>query len=369
MLCGLMVNAQAVDSIGDSDNWKGRGVEVTYLGGRILKHSDKFTAPIPPMSAALDVNLIWQTYGRREWHQRRNYPVLGLGATFTDYGYTNIFGYCMSLYPNVQLTIIRHKNFEWTFRIGDGIAYVTRKYQLAPTLDTINTAISTNVNDYAIFMTDIRYHVNKHFDVQAGANFTHISNGLFSEPNLGINMYGLHMGVRYYPVSSRPTPIVRDLPKLSNRWLAQFRAGIAFNQSRSPGNPELPVYLGSVYASKRWMGMNKMFFGTDFSFHEPNYQALRCWQIYQGKEWDQSWYGAFFAGNEFLVGRLGLMLQVGVYYHQIYLKQDPVYEKLGGNLYLVRRDHGFMKELFVTALLKTHRMTAELIEFGMGAGF
>lgn len=369
-ICGVLsAAAQQSDSSQENNRWTGRGIEVNSLGGRILKHSKSFTAPIPPLSTVLEANLLWQTYGKKDWHQRRRYPMVGLGMTFTDYGYSNIFGYCVGLYPNIEIPIVRYKNFEWTFRIGNGISYVTKKHQEGPEGDTINNAISTHINDFGIFMTDLRYRVNKHWDVQAGANFTHISNGLYSEPNLGINMYGMHVGLRYFPVNSRPAVVAREVPQLKSRWLLQMRAGIAFNQSRSPGNPELPDYLGSLYASKRWKSKNKLFFGTDFSYHESNYQALRYWQIYKGQEWDQSWYGAFFAGNEFLVGRVGIMLQVGYYYHQIYLKQDPIYEKLGGNLYLVQREKGFMKELFISAFLKTHRMTAELIEFGVGAGF
>ncbi|MES2704693.1 MAG: acyloxyacyl hydrolase [Bacteroidota bacterium] len=321
------------------------------------------------MSTAIDVNLVWQTYGRKDWHQRRNFPLLGLGITYTDYGADAVFGKCIGIYPNIQIPLIRRSKFEWTLRIGDGIGYVTRKYQTEPPINVVNTAISTHINDFAMFMTDIRYHVNQHWDVQVGGNFTHISNALFKEPNLGINMYGAHVAIRYFPVTSTPGRILKDLPKLSNRWLVQVRAGIAFNQSRSPGNPQLPTYLGSLYASRRWKSKNKMFFGTDFSFHESNYAALRYWQIYQGKEWGQSWYGAFFVGNEFLLGRVGVITQVGVYYHQIYLKHDPYYQKLGGNLYLVRRERGALKELFISCLLKTHKMTAELAEFGIGCGF
>jgi hypothetical protein len=364
----LTTNAQDAASSAPYDAGQGRGVEVNWLGGRILKHAAKFTAPIPPMSGAVEVNCLWQTFGRKEWHQRRKFPLLGVGATITDYGYSSIFGYCVSLYPNIQIPLVRRGKFEWTVRIGDGIAYVTKKYQATREVDTVNNAISTNLNNFAIFVTDVRYRVNAHWDVQGGANFTHISNGLYREPNLGINMYGLHVGVRYFPVTSKPKLIMRDLPELSNRWLLQLRAGIGFNQSRTPGQPECPNYVGSMYVSRRWQGKNKMFVGTDFSYHESNYQDLRYWSLFPGNEWDHSWYGAFFAGNEFLLGRVGVVLQAGVYYHEIYLKQDPVYEKLGGNYYLIKREHGFMKELFASCMVKTHRMTAEFIEFGIGVG-
>ena len=49
--------------------------------------------------------------------------------------------------------------------------------------------------------------------------------------------------------------------------------------------------------------------------------------------------------------------------------QGKVYEKIGGNLYLVQREHGPIKEFFLCGYLKTHLSVAELAEFGFGMGF
>lgn len=62
------------------------------------------------------------------------------------------------------------------------------------------------------------------------------------------------------------------------------------------------------------------------------------------------------------------MTQIGAYYKQTYLKFDYIYEKLGGNLYLLKAEHGTVKELFISAMLLTHSTTAELAEFGLGVG-
>lgn len=344
----------------------GFGVEANFIAGRIIKHSAKFTAPVPPLSTAVDVNFIWQTYGRKEWQHYRKYPLIGLGITYTDYADNRIFGKCIGIYPNIQLPLLRREHLEWTLRIGNGVGFVNRKYK-APT-DTLNPAISTNINDFAIFMTDLRFKLDKHWNVQVGASFTHISNAGFSQPNLGVNLAGAHFGLRYFPSTCTPEKKVNELPKLHNRWLLQMRGGVGFIQSRSPGHPKLPTYFGSVYASRRWRGKNKYFFGTDMASCESNYAFLRMYELFPGKERSYSWDGAVFIGNEFLFGRLGLMTQVGVYYKQKYLKQDPIYQKLGANYYIIKKEHGPVKELFVSALLKTHMIIAEVAEFGIGIG-
>ena len=144
--------------------------------------------------------------------------------------------------------------------------------------------------------------------------------------------------------------------------LDQFRA-------RAKDSLVLPSYITTFYASKRWLGKNKFFFGIDYAYHSDVYAFLKNYGVDRGHEMGHAWDGAFLVGNEFMIGRLGLVGQVGVYYHQTYLKFDPVYEKIGGNYYIIQHEHGILKELFVSAMLLTHEIVAEYGEIGIGAGF
>jgi Lipid A 3-O-deacylase (PagL) len=359
-------NANAQDSNAPG---AGVGIETSFISARVIRHEAKFTAPIPPISFAQDVNFVYQTYGRKDWEQRRRFPVIGIGFTYTDYGDNAVFGHCYGIYPNMQVPLLRRQNMEWTLRFGDGLGYVTRKYQTSAPVDTINNAIGSHLNDFAMLMTDLRFNIDDHWRLQFGLTFTHISDADVRQPNLGVNMGGIHAGAQYYPVTYRPKRIIRDLSKLPNRWLIEARAGTAYNESRSPGNPELPSYMGSAYASRRWKGKNKVFIGADYAFHNDVEAFLKWCNLYRGHEGAHSWDGAVFAGNEFLMGRVGIMTQIGIYYHQTYLAFDPFYEKFGINYYLLQKEHGPIKELFLSAMLLAHEITAQYAEFGIGTGF
>jgi hypothetical protein len=364
---GIFVMNTAQAQVKERD--PGFGIEANLMAGKIVKHSAKFHAPIPPLSTAADVNFTWQTYGKKEWHQRCNFPLIGVGVTYTDYGNDAVLGRCVGVYPNIQIPLYRNPKMEWTLRIGNGLGYVTKKYQDQSPTDTLNNAIGSYLNDFAIFMTDVRLHVNDHWHLQMGANFTHISNAHYRLTNLGINMVGAHVGVQYYPTSCRTKPIIRNLPKLPNRWLLQMRAGIAFTESRAPGSAEVPTYLGSIYASRRWRSKNKMFAGIDYGYHKNVYAFLQWCNLHAGNEAAHSWDGGVFIGNELMIGRLGIVTQAGVYYKQTYLAFDPLYEKIGGNYYLLKREHGPIKEFFLSAMLTTHAIVAEYADFGIGFGF
>lgn len=359
--------AQKADSMPKA--WAGFGIEANALGGKVFKHEVKFTLPIPAFSGGADVNFMLHTYGRKPWEQRRGYPTLGIALAYIDYGIADVYGSCIGLYPNITLPIISGRQLEWTLRVGDGIGYVTRRYSRANPVDTVNVAIGAHLNDFLSLMTDLRYHVNEHWDVQLGANINHISNGSFRKPNLGVNMVGMHVGVRYFPVTSRPVHIVRDLKPLSNRYLVQAHVGMSLVSSYTAGGPLYPVYNVAGYVSRRWHSHNKAFVGLDYAYHQNIYAFLRNNGLAEGQERANSYKATAFAGNEFIIGRVGIMLQVGAYLKKAYVTNPDVYEKVGGNYYFVMKEQGPVKELFISTSLKTHLNVAELGEVGIGVGF
>ena len=349
--------------------WSGFGVEINAIGGKVYKHETKFALPIPALTTGADINLQLKTYGRKEWQQRRRYPTIGIGFSYINYGIDSIYGRCFGMYPNMIVPLISGKKLEWTLRLGDGIGYVTKTYKRTAPVDTINVAIGSHINDFAMLMTDLRYHINEHWDVQAGANITHISDASFRKPNLGINMIGAHIGVRYSPVTSRPTHIERELKPLKNRWLVEVQGSMAYVSSYTHGGPLYPVYIASGCLSRRWLSKNKFFGGIDYSYHENIYAYLRNNDLEPGHEAQHSYKSAFFAGNEFLIGSVGIVLQAGVYIRQAYIKLDPVYEKIGGKYYFVQKEHGPVKEFFLCVSVKTDITVAEFGEIGLGVGF
>ncbi|MBS1588289.1 MAG: acyloxyacyl hydrolase [Bacteroidetes bacterium] len=347
----------------------GQGIEVNFCGGKIFKHTKNFKAPLPSLATAVELNYIFQTTGRKEWQQRRNFPLVGLGFAYTNYGIDSVYGKCFSAYPFIQLPILKGKKFEWTFRAGFGIGYVSKCYQRAPVWDTLNNAIGSHLNNYTILSTDLRYHINNHWDVQIGGNFSHISNGGFRSPNLGINLYGAHVGFRYFPTTSNPPRAARLLAPLNNRLLFHIRLGFSATEDKEPDGALYPVYIASAYVSKRYHNLNKIFAGIDYSYHEAIYAFLRNNEVAPGHEKDLSWKSALFVGNEFLFGRIGILLQFGWYLRRSALPNSPYYEKLGANVYLLQQEKGLMKEATLGIFLKAHNAQAEFAEIGLGFAF
>jgi hypothetical protein len=243
----------------------GVGIEANFMTGKVLKHTPKFRAPVPELSTAFELAFLKQTNGRYDWEERRHYPLWGFGASYVHYGIDSIYGSAIGLYPLIQFNILRGKKLEWTFRGGLGLGYATRHYERAPVWDTLNNAIGSAVNNFTLFSTDLRWRMDAHWSLQAGLNFSHLSNGAMKQPNLGINMYGAHLGLRYWPDGDRPERISRERPRLRNRFLAQARLGIAFNESGTADGPIYPDYLASVFVCRRYKSRNMVFACLDYS--------------------------------------------------------------------------------------------------------
>lgn len=348
--------------------WSGFGIESNVMIGKMIRHNARFTGPIPAQSYSVEINLVKKTYGQKDWQQRRNYPQLGLGFYYNNYNMADVYGQVFGIFPNIQLNLIRGNHFEWTVRAGMGVCYDTKPYERLPVKNTENVAIGGHWNNISPFSTDIRWKIDQHWDLQAGINFSHVSNAAFQQPNLGINMYGAHIGVRYFPVTSNPEKIKRNLAPLKNRWLIQARIGGSFVESSPADGPSNPVYIGAAYVSKRYWSKNKVYAGFDYCYNSSKYAKLKSIEHFQGEEYSKSTQAAVFLGNEFLVGRLGLLFQLGYYIHRMDEQQEKIYQKIGGNFYFVQKEKGLFKEMFFSAILKTHMANAELFEMGIGVG-
>ena len=363
VILSLQVNGQ------EAKPCAGLGIEADVIAGRVFKQEVKFKLPIPPVSTALDINLVQCTYGRKAWHRCRNYPTLGLGFIYINYGIDSVYGRNFALYPNISIPLVDRGNLRWTISLGDGPAYITTDYHRTTPVNTVNVAIGSHLNNFIKLSSQLQYRLNTHWDLRLGANLEHISNSSYRKPNLGINMPGGHVGVCYYPVTSRPQRIASEPQQLKNRWLIQARLSMATVANYTSGGPSYPVYIASGYVSKRWQSRNKMFAGLDHAYYGNIFAYQRNNEINPGSERMHSFKSAVFAGNEFLFGRLGLVCQLGYYLQQYVLITPPVYEKLGGQYYFVQKEHGPVKEFFLSAMVKTHLNVAELGEVGIGFGF
>ncbi|MCB0699057.1 MAG: acyloxyacyl hydrolase [Chitinophagales bacterium] len=348
----------------------GYGVEVNPIFGKVLKHNYIFP-PVPKSSYAIDINILKQTNGNKEWQARRKYPLFGLGITYTNYGIDSIYGKCIGLYPVWEFPIIKGEKLEWTCRFGYGIGYISKTYERYPSFDTVNNLIGSHVNNFTMFTTQLRYKLNHHVHIHAGFNYSHVSNGSFKLPNLGVNMYGGHIGVRYFPVTDDPPKALKNFSQLSlpNRWMVQARVGMGLVEYGNTDGPQYPVYTATLYGSWRYGSRNKILAGIDYSYYKSVESFLRLNEIEIGEERANSWEGAIFVGHEFIIGRVGVLAHLGIPFKRTVTNEDLTIQKLGYCYYIIQQEKGILKELTANCFIKSNNLEASHLEFSLGVGF
>jgi hypothetical protein len=353
-------------------NWNGYGIEINGIHAQVFKHTAAFKAPLPSASQLIELHAFHKTRGEKPWHALRHFPQIGIGFTYTNYGLDSVYGRGYSIYPTIQYQLTQKKAWSWTYRMGLGAGYLSKKFERYNTWDTLNNMIGSGLNIYFMAATDLRYTINSHWDIQAGLQFAHFSNAATLKPNLGINSYGFHLGVRFFPFAEDKRVVIgKDaVPQLlDNKKVWNLRLAYAINQSGSGDGPLYGVYHASFMRSKYYRHKNKVFGGIDITYHKRIYAFLRNNEIYPGAEKVHSYNSSIFVGNTFLFGKIGFQLQTGVYIKNAYLHDEPWYQKFGFEYYIMQHPKGFLKELAVSGLVKTHINKAELLEWGLNCGF
>ena len=98
---------------------------MTAHSGRILPHSKKIAYEIPDRSYGLSLNLLQQTYGKKSWHQRANYPRIGLLLHYYNFGDPIVLGQALGVASNISFKMLGKQKIYAEGRIGAGAVSYT----------------------------------------------------------------------------------------------------------------------------------------------------------------------------------------------------------------------------------------------------
>lgn len=351
------------------NNWDGWGIETLAKGGQMLKHTSKFTGPISHFVYGTEINFIQKTHGTKDWQIIRKYPTVGVSFNYLNYNNNSIYGQVFGISPNITLPLWTGPKWEWTLRAGMGVGIVTKHFK-RQTYNLQNVVIGGKLNNVSPFAMDLRYKINHQWHIQAGLNFTHVSNATYQTPNLGINTYGAHLGFRYFPTTDAPEKIIKEpKPVFRNNYMGFLKGSLAFVERGPADGPTYLTYIAQAGIAKRYASKNKVYAGLDVHYHTSVYQYNVYQRIATPNAFRSAGQLALFVGHEFVFGRVGVVGQLGYYVLPYTTQNAKLYQKLGGNYYFIKREKGLLKEVYASALLKTHLSVAELFEMGFGISF
>ncbi len=188
-------------------------VGAAYQDGFVIVHTSKIRhlKGVQPLGAEL--NLQYQTTGRKAWHQFYRYPRLGISLIGLDYR-DLILGKSLAASVYLSKPVYNSLKNKVNVRLGTGLAYVSQYFDRKT--NSTNNVISAPLN--AVIQTRVEYErkVSKTLAVVTAVGINHYSNGGNSKPNLGINIGTLTVGLNYNSFREF-IPEPQDIPPVDKR--------------------------------------------------------------------------------------------------------------------------------------------------------
>jgi len=281
-------------------------IELKLHGGTHLYTGDELKNALNDGYKSLELRMGWQSTGEKEWQRVFNYPSYGIGFYTGDIGNPTILGNPSGVYGFFYAPFHRRKRNHFEAGLSLGITYDLNPYD--STTNPLNDAIGSKLDAYVNFGITGVLKVSNSFDFLYGIDLTHFSNGRTHTPNLGLNMAGLNIGVRYhyntirsivkqqidptYEAARRPTFITTPVPPLQRYHEISLYG--AFGVVQASSDEKLEAFYGTA----------SLILGYDYRFSHKSSVGIGLDGFYDGSlGWTyQKRYGEVRPSDKMLMG-------------------------------------------------------------------
>lgn len=333
--------------------------------GKVVKHRDGLLYDVPQVSMIFQAGKVIQTDGSKAWHEYWGYPRLERSIHFNSFGDEDVLGYAVGAAPGVGFYIFRGDRSSILFHMGAGFAYLTKEYNALT--NPRNNAIGSNFNNTTQIKLSYETSLTTNILLDIGLGLTHYSNGLSSSPNSGINVIGLHIGLKPTMSNGKASDLQNlALVKESFRKYG-FNGFMSYGVAETsvPGGPKYPIKnysLGIYYRANPFL---KWHLGMDYDYALADYEfAIRDFQTEEtaiGKATSTAVYAAI----EGVFGDVSFRYQMGYYLDLLYDRSESVPYSKFNIIYNIPYDVYEVKP-YVGILLKTHVAVADYVALQVG---
>ncbi len=349
---------------------KGQSIEAQLFAGRLVKHSPEIIFDVKEPSFGALITWQYQTDGNKLWQQKHNFPRIGVSFMFYDLGEDRLLGEAFGIWPHVGLSLWEKRRFDLSTTFGFGLGYLNRTFD--PIDNPSNNAIGSSWNYLVHFRLDAAWKTSPSFSLITGFNLNHFSNGASKLPNLGINLLGGHLGLRYTPQPLSEEDFIQAKGPVTypeKRWGITMYLALGYREYISVGGPQYPIYLASLAATYQFRVTHKFLAGVEYEFNRGAYafgQHIGAFQSEREARWRSSRLMLFIA-DEIFFGDWSALLQLGCYLNNnAILRPSFIYAKLGSRYYFPAIGHPKTR-FFAGFYLKAHNSVAEYVSLGIGA--
>lgn len=321
---------------------------------------------------AFSVRIMFQTTGKKPWHQLYGYPYWGFGVHVSDFYNPEEMGVPVALYAFLNAPFHRWNNWSLNYEIDFGITGNWRHFN--PVNNQYNVAIGAGETVYIHIGADLTYYLSDRWEAALGVGLAHFSNGALKLPNFGLNTLSPRIEIRYK---------VHGDPVLKKHNIAPFKRLGSLEFSAFTGLKNVLFDSAQVNITTKYQGIYFPIFGFRTTF---NYQISHKSKFgigmavsYDGSvnarvavdkgelevkdlPFSEKLRLSIYPSYELVMGPYSLLLQPGFYiFRKQFLHQVPVsYQRIG-------LKYTFTNHITVGISLRAYNLhVSDFIEWSVG---
>ncbi|MBL4670200.1 MAG: acyloxyacyl hydrolase [Flavobacteriales bacterium] len=332
------------------------GVGVTTHFGAILPHRPLINEIIGGHTQAYEFSFYKPTYGKKEWQKLYSYPKVGVSVLFMGLGNPQKLGKAYGIFPYIDLPLNKKKVVSWRLKIGYGIAYIENPFNRETNFK--NVAIGSHINALLYINTGWSLKLSNSISTNLGLSLIHFSNGSFSRPNLGLNIFSLNTGVSYQ-FGEKKALIKADLEERPHQWRKKIMLGFGIKEIPPAEGPKYVVSSYSFNLIKTRATKSSYGFGVD-AFYNSSLTVLlnKDSSTTSTSNLDNLRLGLV-GIYSFDFGKISLLVEMGGYVYSKYKGNGFIYHRISSR-------YNVTEKIFLNMGLKTHFAVADFVEFGIG---
>lgn len=319
------------------------------------------------MVNGFQLDFLKQVNGTKNWHKTYGIPRIGISFRTIFMNKPDTFGINYSLLPFMQFRLLKHKNSEFSGKLGLGSAFVTKTFKFLTNFD--NRSISSPINFAVEFAAIYNRKINQHLDLNLETGYFHTSNGSFMMPNGGINIYYLKGGLSYFfnetPYSKmKPCDISTTYKKV---FYTTYLAGAYREQGTFAYRRQFPVFSFHQAVMKPINKIYNIGLGADLFYDATNALTDEPDLIPSQIKESDKWLSAIGFCNELNIGKLTVPLEFYFYVYDLAVIKRPVYVRFG--LTYFAHKNLFVGCYFKGSNNKYNTLGSDFMEFALGWRF
>ncbi len=329
--------------------------------GFILVHRNNISHLVKGNPTIYELNIGKSSSGNKLWQIENNLPDIGISLQCIDFKNPLQLGYALTASPYIEIPLNKTpKILRPIIRLCWGLTYITKSYDSIENKE--NRAIGSHFNSFVQFRCFWSFKLSNLLRIEPGITFTHASNGKAKNPNLGLNVASLNLGLNYSiqsKANQSSTKIDSSTKAKSKNELIFFTA-IGFNQ-KYIASPILKTFVYSFAYQRNLRNTHKYVLGIDV-FYDQNY-LIDYENVFKNKaQGIDQLRMSIKLGYSYNVGRLSFPFELGYYFFQKTNPDELIVNRLGVRYYS-------KTGLIAHFGLRTHFAVAYNFEYGLGYRF